>query len=51
MMTEMRLAEMLTEVSAETWEPPANGINPDPYETAAAALWCATRATSLRGGL
>ena len=46
-----RLAEMLTQVSAETWEPPANGISLDPYETVAAALWCATRATSLRNGL
>ena len=49
--TEARLAEMLTEVSAGTWESPANGISPDPYETVAAALWCATRATSLRSGL
>jgi ADP-ribosyl-[dinitrogen reductase] hydrolase len=31
--TELRLAEMLTEVSAGTWEPPANGISLDPYET------------------
>ena len=46
-----RLAEMLTQMSAETWEPPANGISLDPYETVAAALWCATRATSLRNGL
>ena len=49
--TEARLAEMLTQVSAGTWEPPANGISLDPYETVAAALWCATRATSLRSGL
>ena len=49
--TEPRLAEMLTQVSAGTWEPPANGISLDPYDTVAAALWCATRATSLRGGL
>jgi hypothetical protein len=42
---------MLTQVSAGTWEPPANGISPDPYDTVAAALWCATRATSLRSGL
>ena len=46
-----RLAEMLTQVSAGTWEPPANGISLDPYETVAAALWCATRATALRSGL
>jgi ADP-ribosylglycohydrolase/tetratricopeptide (TPR) repeat protein len=46
-----RLAGMLTQMSAETWEPPANGISLDPYETVAAALWCATRATSLRNGL
>jgi ADP-ribosylglycohydrolase len=46
-----RLAEMLTLVSAETWEPPASGISLDPYETVAAALWCAARATSLRSGL
>jgi len=49
--TDARLAEMLTQVSAGTWEPPANGISPDPYDTVAAALWCATRATSLRSGL
>ena len=49
--TEARLAEMLTQVSAGTWEPPANGISLDPYETVAAVLWCATRATSLRSGL
>ena len=49
--TEARLAEMLTQVSAGTWEPPANGISLDPYETVAAVLWCATRATSLRNGL
>ena len=49
--TEARLAEMLTQVSAGTWQPPANGISLDPYETVAAVLWCATRATSLRSGL
>jgi ADP-ribosylglycohydrolase len=49
--TDARLAEMLTQVSAGTWEPPANGISLDPYETVAAALWCATRATFLRSGL
>ena len=41
--TEARLAEMLTQVSAGTWEPPANGISLDPYDTVTAALWCATR--------
>ena len=49
--TEPRLAEMLTQMSAETWEPPASGISLDPYDTVAAVLWCATRATSLRDGL
>jgi ADP-ribosylglycohydrolase/tetratricopeptide (TPR) repeat protein len=49
--TDARLAEMLTQVSAGTWEPPVNGISLDPYETVAAVLWCATRATSLRSGL
>jgi ADP-ribosyl-[dinitrogen reductase] hydrolase len=49
--TEPRLAEMLTQVSAGTWEPPADGISLDPYETVAAVLWCVTRATSLRSGL
>ena len=49
--TEARLAEMLTQVSAGTWEAPANGIGLDPYETVAAVLSCTTRATSLRGGL
>jgi len=49
--TEAQLAEMLTQVSTGTWEPPINGISLDPYETVAAVLWCATRATSLRDGL
>ncbi len=49
--TDARLAETLTQVSAGTWEPPADGISLDPYETVAAVLWCATRATSLRSGL
>ncbi len=49
--TEARLAETLAQVSAGIWEPPANGISLDPYETAAAVLWCTTRATSLRSGL
>jgi ADP-ribosyl-[dinitrogen reductase] hydrolase len=49
--TEARLAEILTQVSAGTWQPPANGISLDPYETVTATLWCATRATSLRSGL
>jgi ADP-ribosylglycohydrolase/tetratricopeptide (TPR) repeat protein len=49
--TEARLAAMLTQVPAGTWEPPANGISLDPYDTVTAALWCATRATSLRSGL
>jgi ADP-ribosylglycohydrolase len=49
--TDARLAEMLTQVSAETWELAANGVSLDPYETVAAVLWCATRATSLRSGL
>jgi ADP-ribosylglycohydrolase len=42
---------MLTHVSAGTWQSPANGISLDPHETVTAVLWCATRATSLRGGL
>ena len=49
--TDARLAEMLTQVAAGAWEPPANGISLDPYETVAAVLWCATRATSPRSGL
>jgi ADP-ribosylglycohydrolase len=49
--TDARLAEMLIQVSARTWEPPVNGISLDPYETVAAVLWCVTRATSLRSGL
>ena len=49
--TEARLADMLTQVSAGTWQPPATGISLDPYDTVTAALWCATRATSLRTGL
>jgi ADP-ribosylglycohydrolase len=49
--TEARLAEMLAQVSAGTWEPPVSGVSLDPYETVAAVLWCSTRATSLRDGL
>jgi ADP-ribosylglycohydrolase len=49
--TEARLAEMLALVSAGTWKPSVSGISLDPYETVAAVLWCATRATSLRDGL
>ena len=49
--TEPRLAEMLTQVSAGTWQPPPNGISLDPYETVAAVLSCVARATSLRSGL
>jgi ADP-ribosylglycohydrolase/uncharacterized protein HemY len=49
--TDARLAEMLTQVSAGTWQPPASGISLDPYETVAAVLSCATQATSLRSGL
>jgi len=49
--TGTRLAETLTQVSTGTWEAPASGISLDPYETVAAALWCATQATSLRDGL
>ncbi len=49
--TEARLAEILTQVSAGTCQPPADGISLDPYQTVAAALWCPTRATSLRNGL
>ena len=49
--TDARLAEMLTQLSAGMWKPPANGISLDPYETVTAVLWCATRATSLRAGL
>ncbi len=49
--TEARLAEMLAQASAGTWDSPANGISPDPYETVAAVLRSATRATSLRSTL
>ncbi len=49
--TEPRLAEMLARVSAGSWDPPANGISLDPYETVAAVLWSVTGATSLRSGL
>ena len=49
--TEAQLAKMLAQVSAGTWNPAANGISLDPYETVAAVLWCASRATSLRDGL
>jgi hypothetical protein len=36
--TDAVLAEIVTQVSAGTWEPPANGISLDPCETAAAVL-------------
>jgi hypothetical protein len=49
--TEARLAGMLARVSAGTWEPPAEGISLDPYETVTAVLWCATRDASLCDGL
>jgi ADP-ribosyl-[dinitrogen reductase] hydrolase len=49
--TEARLAEMLTQVSAGTWQSPANGISLDPYETVAAVLRSVTQATSLRSAL
>jgi ADP-ribosylglycohydrolase/tetratricopeptide (TPR) repeat protein len=43
--TEPRLAEMLAQVSTGTWQPPADGIDLDPYDTVAAVLWCAARAS------
>jgi ADP-ribosylglycohydrolase/tetratricopeptide (TPR) repeat protein len=49
--TSTQLAQMLTQVAEETWAAPVNGISLDPYETVTAALWCATRARSLREGL
>jgi hypothetical protein len=36
--TEPRLAEMLTQMSAGTWEPSVNGISLDPYEMVVAAV-------------
>jgi ADP-ribosyl-[dinitrogen reductase] hydrolase len=45
------LAEMLTQVPGGAWAAPANGISLDPYETVAAALWCAAQTPSLRDGL
>src|SRR5262249_1508922 len=48
--TDARLAEMLTEVAAGTWESPAAGISLDPYETVAAVLSCVAQAPSLRDG-
>jgi ADP-ribosylglycohydrolase/tetratricopeptide (TPR) repeat protein len=49
--TDERLAEMLTQISQETWTAPTNGISLDPYETVAAALQCVAQAPSLRDGL
>src|SRR5262249_28063521 len=49
--TSTQLAQMLAQVADGTWAVPYNGIGLDPYETVAAALWCATRAASLREGL
>ena len=45
------IADLLNQVAAGTWQPPADGISLDPYDTVTAVLWCATRATSLRSGL
>jgi len=49
--TDARLAEMLTQVVAGTWQAPAEGVSLDPYDTVAAVLSCVARAPSLRGGL
>lgn len=49
--TGTQLAQILTQVTEGTWAAPVNGISLDPYETVAAVLWCATRATSPRDGL
>jgi ADP-ribosylglycohydrolase len=49
--TEARLAEMLTQVSAGTWQVPAEGVSLDPYDTVAAVLSCVGSAPSLHGGL
>jgi ADP-ribosylglycohydrolase/tetratricopeptide (TPR) repeat protein len=46
-----RLAEMLSQVSMETWQAPADGVSLDPYETVTAVLSCVAQAPSLRGGL
>jgi ADP-ribosylglycohydrolase/tetratricopeptide (TPR) repeat protein len=49
--TGTQLGEMLAQISEGRWAAPTNGISLDPYETVAGALWCATRATTLRDGL
>jgi ADP-ribosyl-[dinitrogen reductase] hydrolase len=49
--TDARLAQMLTQVSAGTWQAPAEGVGLDPYDTVAAVLSCVGSAPSLRGGL
>jgi len=49
--TDARLAEILTQVAAGTWQAPAEGVSLDPYDTVAAVLWCVASAPSLRGGL
>jgi ADP-ribosylglycohydrolase len=49
--TDARLAEMLTQVAAGTWQAPAEGVSLDPYDTVTAVLSCVARAPSLRGGL
>jgi len=41
---------MLRALADGEWTPPA-GISPDPYETTVSALYCASRATSLRAAL
>ena len=50
--TDTRLAEMLTQVSEETWTAPAGGISLDPHETVTAVLSCVAQAsiTSRRPG-
>jgi len=49
--TDIRLAEMLTQVSEGTWTAPVGGISLDPYETVTAVLSCLGQALSLRDGL
>ena len=49
--TDVRLAEMLTQVSEGKWTAPTDGISLDPYETVTAVLSCVAHTPSLRGGL
>jgi ADP-ribosylglycohydrolase len=46
-----QLKKILGEVAAGTWQPPADGVSLDPYQTLAAVLSCALHAPTFRDAL